>query len=82
MGVVNVQTIPAIPGSYLSKWMGKQYTTGGEWKSLTIPVNTPGVHRLTIMVNLYNDPSQRIEFSRWLDGSVQHIPGYFSAFQK
>ena len=38
---------------------------------LTIPVNSPGVVRLTIMATQYNDPSQRIEFARWENGSVQ-----------
>ncbi|MGA2502737.1 MAG: hypothetical protein ABSG01_01450 [Anaerolineales bacterium] len=69
MGVVNVQTIPAIPGIAF-QMNGKQYMSGADG-SLTIPINSPGVDRLTIMVAQNNDPSQRIEFARWENGSVQ-----------
>jgi hypothetical protein len=69
MGVVNVQTVPAIPGIAF-QMNGKQYMSGADG-SLTVPVNSPGVVRLTIMATQYNDPSQRIEFARWENGSVQ-----------
>jgi hypothetical protein len=69
MGVVNVQTVPAIPGIAF-QMNGKQFMSGSDG-SLTIPVNSPGVVRLAILVTQYNDPSQHIEFARWENGSVQ-----------
>jgi hypothetical protein len=68
-GVVGVQTIPAIPGITF-QMDGKLYVTGPNG-NLVIPVDESGVHRLTVLLNLYNNPSTRIEFSRWLDGTVQ-----------
>jgi hypothetical protein len=68
-GVVGVQTIPAISGITF-QMDGKLYVSGSSG-NITIPVDTPGVHRLTVLLNLYGDPSQRIEFSRWLEGGVQ-----------
>jgi hypothetical protein len=68
--VVNVQTIPAVPGVAF-QMDSNQYTSGVDG-SVVIPVNNPGVHRLTIMVDKFNDPAQRITFARWEDGSVQN----------
>jgi len=68
-GVVGVQTVPAISGVAF-QMDGKQYVTGPNG-NVTIAVDTPGVHRLTVLLNLYNNPSQRVEFSRWVDGTVK-----------
>ncbi len=66
---IHVQTVPAIPGLAF-QMNGKQYVTGADG-TLIIGVNEPGVYRLNILVDQYSDPTQRIEFSRWLNGSVQ-----------
>ncbi len=68
-GVIGVQTIPAISGITF-EMDGKQYVTGQNG-NFFIAVDNPGVHRLSVLVNLYNDPSQHIEFSRWLSGGVK-----------
>jgi hypothetical protein len=69
MGVVNVQTVPAVPGVAF-QMDGKPYASGIDG-SITIPINNPGVHRLSILATQFNDPSQRIEFARWENGTVQ-----------
>jgi hypothetical protein len=66
---ITVQTVPAIPGLTF-QLDGKQYVTGPAG-TLTIGVNEPGVYHLSILMDQYSDPTQRIEFSRWLNGSVQ-----------
>jgi hypothetical protein len=38
----------------------------GDDGSASIKVNQPGTYHLQVLVNLYNDPNQRIEFGRWL----------------
>ena len=67
--LVVVQTVPAIPG-ILFEMEGKQYVSGPDG-TVGIPVSDPGDYRLTILVDQYNNPTQKIEFSRWLDGTVQ-----------
>ncbi len=66
---IHVQTVPAVPGLTF-QMNGKQYLTGADG-TLIIGVNEPGVYRLNILMDQYSDPTQRIEFSRWLNGSVQ-----------
>jgi hypothetical protein len=70
LDVISVQTVPAVPG-VVFQMDGNQFTSGADG-SFIIPVNIPGVHRLNILVDQYNDPSQRIEFARWTNGSVLH----------
>lgn len=67
--LVLVQTVPAIPG-ILFEMEGKQYLSGPDG-SVGIPVSDPGDYRLTILADQYNNPAQKIKFSRWLDGTVQ-----------
>ncbi len=67
-GLITVQTVPAVSGVAF-QMDGKQYVTTSDG-TISIPVSSPGVHRLIIQVSLYQDPSQRITFARWENGTV------------
>jgi hypothetical protein len=66
---VVIQTVPPVVGVTF-ELDGKQYLTG-EDGTVDIKVNKAGVYRLQALVGLYNDPSQRIEFGRWLEDNYQ-----------
>jgi hypothetical protein len=66
---VTVQTIPAVSGVTF-QLNNSQFVTGDDG-SATIKVNKAGVYRLEVLTDEYSDPSQRIEFGRWLEDNYQ-----------
>ncbi len=66
---VKIQTIPPIAGVTF-QLSGKQFVTG-EDGTASIKIDKAGVYRLEALVGLYNDPTQRIEFGRWLEDNYQ-----------
>lgn len=61
---VQIQTVPAIAG--ISFELGGQIFLSGEDGMAYIDVNTPGQYRLTIHPELYQNPSLKVVFGRWL----------------
>ncbi len=66
---VKIQTIPPIAGVTF-QLNGKQFVTGDDGTA-SIKVDKAGVYRLEALVGLYTDPTQRIEFGRWLEDNYQ-----------
>jgi hypothetical protein len=63
--VVRVQTVPSIAG--LSFGLAGQVVTSGQNGEANISIEKPGRYPLTILVNQYNNPDERIEFARWTE---------------
>lgn len=66
---VEVQTVPPIAGVTF-QLNGKQFVTGDDG-SASIKVDRAGTYRLEALISLYNDPTQKIEFGRWLEDNFQ-----------
>ena len=66
---VVVQTVPPIAGVTF-QLNGQQFVTGADG-SASIKVSQAGTYKLEALVSLYNDPTQKIEFGRWLDDNFQ-----------
>jgi hypothetical protein len=66
---VTVQTVPPVTGVTFELG-GTQFVTGDDG-SATIKVDKPGNYRLVALVGLYDDPTQRIDFGRWLEDNYQ-----------
>jgi hypothetical protein len=66
---VQVQTVPAIPGIAFSL-AGVTFYSGADGIG-DVKVGNAGVYQLGVLAGQNNNPDQRIEFSRWLDGSFQ-----------
>ncbi len=66
---VVIQTVPPVAGVTF-QLNGQQFVTG-EDGSASIQVNKPGTYRLEALISLYNDPTQRIQFGRWLEDNFQ-----------
>jgi hypothetical protein len=66
---IQVQTVPAISG--VTFQMDGQQFISGEDGFANIKVNKPGEYRLEILADQYQNPSQRIEFARWLEEIYQ-----------
>jgi hypothetical protein len=66
---VQVQTVPAIAGVAFSI-AGSTFYSGTDGIA-DAKVGNAGVYQLSVLVDQYNNPDQRIEFARWLDGTFQ-----------
>ena len=66
---VQVQTVPAIPGIPFSI-AGLTYITDANGMA-DLKIDNAGVYQLSVLADQYNNPDQRIEFARWLDGTFQ-----------
>jgi hypothetical protein len=77
----SVQTVPAIPGITF-QMDGRQFVSD-ENGTASIDLYHAGDYQLLILLDLYNNPSQRVEFGRWADENYQpehdiQIPGDLS----
>ena len=66
---VRVQTVPPIPGLPFNV-AGETFFAGPDGVA-DVKVGKPGKYQLTVLTDQYNNPDQRIEFSRWLDEVYQ-----------
>ena len=66
---VRIQTFPPVPGVTF-QLNGQQFVTGDDGIA-SIKVEKAGTYRLEALISLYNDPTQRIEFGRWLEDNYQ-----------
>ncbi len=66
---VQVQTVPAIPGIPFSI-AGLTFFSDANGIA-DVKVDNAGLYQLSVLAGQYNNPDQRIEFARWLDGTFQ-----------
>ena len=62
---VRIQTVPAIPG--VSFQMNGQTIVTDEDGVANLKVSYAGKYELTVLIDKYNNPDQRIELARWVD---------------
>jgi hypothetical protein len=62
---VRIQTVPALAGVAFTM-DGRQFLSGPDG-TVSISIPKAGLYRLTVNAEQYNNPDQRISFSRWLD---------------
>jgi hypothetical protein len=62
---VRIQTVPAIPGVTF-KMAGQEFVSGEDGVA-NISIGYVGKYQLSVLVNQYVNPDQRIEFARWTD---------------
>jgi hypothetical protein len=67
--LVRIQTVPPIAGVPFTM-DGRQFFSREDGIA-EISIPTPGQYRLTVQADQYSNPTQRIEFARWLDESFQ-----------
>ncbi len=72
--ILRVQTVPAVPGVTFQV-DGKQFVSD-ENGLATTEIDQSGLYRLNVLTDLYNNPSQRIDFGRWTQRIVPAILGY------
>jgi hypothetical protein len=66
---VRIQTVPPVAGvTFLMD--GRQFVSGEDGLA-KISIFKSGNYRLEVLVNQYNNPTQRIEFGRWQEESYQ-----------
>ncbi len=75
--VTELQTVPAVPGVTF-QIAGQQFTTGADGATYVM-VPEPGDYDLQVITDTFQDPYQRVEFSRWLSDSFEptrqiHLP--------
>jgi len=66
---VQIQTVPPIPG--VTFQMDEQQFVSGPDGSANIEIYKPGVYRLDVLTDKYNNSTQRIEFGRWAEESFE-----------
>jgi hypothetical protein len=76
-----VQTVPAVP-DITFQMDGRQFVSD-ENGTASINLYHTGDYQLQILLDLYNNPSQRLEFGRWADENYQpehgiQIPGDYA----
>lgn len=64
-----VQTVPAVPG--ITFQMDSQQFVSGQDGSASIQISQVGTYRLDVLLNLYHNQSQQVEFGRWSDENYQ-----------
>jgi hypothetical protein len=79
--IFQVQTVPAVPGITFQV-DGRQFISDAKG-IVSINFYHIGDYALTILLDLYHNSSQRVEFGRWADENYQpehviHIPGDYS----
>lgn len=62
---VHIQTVPATAGITFDM-DGRQFVSGEDGLA-SIAINRVGTYRLEVLLDKYNNPSERIEFGRWPD---------------
>ena len=67
--IVRVQTVPAIEGVNF-ELDGRRFVSGTDG-SASIKMEKIGQYQLQVLAEEYQDPSQRIEFGRWLQESFE-----------
>jgi hypothetical protein len=67
--VLKVQTVPAVAGVTFEV-DGHQFVSDENGLAST-KINQTGLYRLQVLIDEYHNPSQRIEFGRWLQESYQ-----------
>jgi hypothetical protein len=66
---IQVQTVPAIPGIAFNM-AGITFYSGADGAA-DVKISYAGEYQLRVLIDQYHNPDQRIEFSRWLDGTFQ-----------